>query len=316
MSLNIDADELQEIVALCDSDGMLLSWNKAAEEITGFRRDDVLGYHLDSIVAPASQGMLETIFSVERTGSILPGLPIRLQSSFGMEIPTELVSVPRYDQGKLAGWLLVFRDTTIQTQLQEQLDRLDILYRGLVEHSPAIIYVLDSAGRTIFINDTAERLLGYSKEELVGKELIDIVHPDDRQVAYWPLRERRRSQRATRNLQIRLMTKSGAPRQYDLDFIYVSLNSFGLGPQIPGGPLPQNRQGTQGIARDVTELVVLRDLARDVGHILPMCSVCRRIRLGDGANEEWLPLSEYVVRRTGMLFSHTFCPDHMPKERG
>ena len=72
-------------------------------------------------------------------------------------------------------------------------------------------------------------------------------------------------------------------------------------------------QGTQGIARDVTELVLLRDLARQVQHILPICSVCRRIRVAEGENEEWLPLADYVARKTGMLFSHTFCPDHQPK---
>ena len=316
MSLTIDADELQELVALCDEQGVLLFWNKAAEEVTGFRQEDVLGYHLDSIVAPGSQAELQAIFSIEKSGSMLPGIPIRLQTTFGMEIPTDLISVPRYESGKLSGWLLVFRDTTLKTQLQEQLDRLDVLYRGLVEHSPAIIYVLDVSGRTIFINDSVETLLGYKKEELLGKELIDIVHPDDRQVAYWPLRERRRSQRATRNLQIRLTTKAGAPRQYDLDFIYISLSAFGLGPQIPGGPsgaVPDNLQGTQGIARDVTELVMLREMARQVGHILPICSVCRRIRVTTPSTEEWLPLAEYVSRKTGILFSHTFCPDHMPK---
>jgi PAS domain S-box-containing protein len=309
--VNIDADELQEMVALCDEEGVLLFWNKAAEEITGFRQDDVAGYHLDSIIAPDSQKELQAIFSIGRAGSVLPGLPIRLQTNFGMEIPTELTTVPRYDRGKFTGWLLVFRDMTIKVQLQEQLDRMDTLYRGLVEHSPAIIYVLDAAGRTIFINDTVETLLGYSKEELLGKELVDIVHPEDRQIAYWPLRERRRSQRATRNLQIRLRTKAGAQRQYDLDFVYVSLSAFGLGPG-PGGPVPEGMSGTQGIARDVTELVLLRDLARQVQHILPICSVCRRIRVTEGENEEWLPLADYVARRTGMLFSHTFCPDHRP----
>ncbi len=314
--MNLDADELQEMVALCDEEGVLLFWNRAAEEVTGFRHDDVIGYHLDSIIAPSSLKDLQAIFSIEKAGSILPGLPIRLQTTFGMEISTELITTPRYDGGKLSGWLLVFRDTTIKVQLQDQLDRMDMLYRGLVEHSPAIIYVLDGAGKTIFINDTAESLLGYSKEELLGKELIQIVHPDDRQIAYWPLRERRRSQRATRNLQIRLITKAGAQRQYDLDFIYVSLSAFGIGPQIPGGPggaVPEGREGTQGIARDVTELVLLRDLARQVEHILPICSVCRRIRVVEGTHEEWLPMADYVARRTGMLFSHTFCPDHRPK---
>ena len=316
MGINLDADDLQEIVALCDEEGMILSWNKAAEQVTGFRADDVIGYHVDSIIAPASQAELQAIFTIEKTGSILPGISIGLQSSFGMEIPTELISVPQYSGEKLSGWLLIFRDTTLKVQLQQQLDRLDSLYRGLVEHSPAIIYVLDAQGRTLFINDTVESLLGYSKKELIGRELIEIVHPDDRQFAYWPLRERRRSLRATRNLQLRLKTRDGALRQYDLDFVYVSLDSFGIGPEVPAAqgenPRPGASEGTQGIARDVTEVVMLRELSRQVGLILPICSVCRRIRVTDGGKEEWLPLSDYIARKTGILFSHTYCPDHTP----
>lgn len=332
MGLNLDADDLQEIVAQCDEQGVILSWNKAAEQITGFRRDDVIGYHVDSIVAPSSQAELSAIFTIERTGSILPGISIALQSSFGMEIPTELVSVPQYAEGKLTGWLLIFRDTTLKVQLQQELDRMDALYRGLVEHSPSIIYVLDSKGRTLFINDTVETLLGYTKKELLGRELIEIVHPEDRQFAYWPLRERRRSLRATRNLQIRLVTKDGAPRQYDLDFIYVALDAFGIdtarrpapgsesdvqrapGARSEAGTEPgvSENSGTQGIARDVTEVVMLRDFSRQVGLILPLCSVCRKIRVTSGTKEEWLPLADYVSRRTGILFSHTYCPDHIP----
>ncbi len=310
----LEPDDLQEIVVACDRDGIILSWNRAGEEITGFLHDDVIGYHLDAVIAPESRQFLDQILTVERSGSLLPGLPVRLQTSFGWVVPAEVTSVPRRGAD---GWLLIFRDTTLKVQLQEHLDRLDVLYRGLVEDSPDIIYVLDERARVLFINDTVEKLLGYSKREIIGNDLIELVHPDDRQQAYWPLRERRHADRATRNLRLRFLTRAGRQRRYDLDFIYISLTAVGLGSNRlgaqprgePGGAL-----GTQGVARDVTDLVMLNEFSRQAELILPVCSICHRIRVTSGSTVEWLPLSDYLTRRTGVLFSHTYCPDHVPAQ--
>ncbi len=312
--LTLDGDDLQEVVALCDTDGIILAWNKAGQEITGFAGDEVIGYHVESIVAPGSREMLGQILSVGRAGTLLPGLPVRLRTSFGMEVPAEVTTTPRREGGAVTGWLLIFRDTTLKVQLGEQLDRLDVLYRGLVENSPDLIYVLDSSAKVLFINDTVETLLGYEKKDLVGKELITFVHPEDRDHAYWPLRERRRADRATRNIHLRLMTRDGAARRYDLDFVYVSLSAVGLGsPGSRARPGSADESlGTQGVARDVTELRVLQEFSRTAGLILPVCSVCRKIRVGTGANVEWIPLAEYVSRKTGTVYSHTFCPEHLP----
>jgi len=49
---------------------------------------------------------------------------------------------------------------------------METLYRSLVEYSPDIIYVLDQQARVVFINDTVEKLLGYEKKDLIGRELI------------------------------------------------------------------------------------------------------------------------------------------------
>lgn len=314
MDFKMEADDLQEVVVLCDQDGILLWWNRAGEEITGFSRDDVVGYHIDSIVAPGSRGELKDILGIQRTGTVLPGMSMRLQTSYGMEVPVEVTSVPQHEGDTLTGWLLIFRDTTLKVQLQEQLDRMDVLYRGLVENSSELIYVLDAAARVLFINDTVETLLGYAKKDLIGKDLIEIVHPDDRAMAFWPLRERRKAARATKDLQIRLLTKAGSHRRYDLEIVYISLNSVGLGAERrePGMPAVEERLGTQGVARDVTELVLLQDFSRQVGFILPICAVCGKIRVTTGTTEEWLPLSKYVERKTGMRFSHTYCPEHVP----
>jgi PAS domain S-box-containing protein len=311
--LQVQADDLLEIVALCDADGILLFWNKAGEEITGFPRDEVIGYHLDAIVAPGSLDTLNSVLGIQRTGSILPGVSMKLQTSFGMEVPVEVTTVPRMVAGVPSGWLLIFRDSTLKVQLQEHLDKMETLYRRLVECSPDIIYVLDAQAKLVFINDTVEALLGYEKKELLGKDLIDIVHPQDRERAYWPLKERRRDDRATRNLRLRFMTKAGAPRRYDLEFVYISLSSMGLGPRGHARPGHEEEGvGTQGVAHDVTELAVLQEFSGQVQLILPICSICRKIRLTEGKGDQWIPLGDYLARKTGILFSHTYCPDHLP----
>ena len=66
------------------------------------------------------------------------------------------------------------------------------------------------------------------------------------------------------------------------------------------------------MARDVTDLVMLNEFSRQAELILPVCSICHRIRVTSGSAVEWLPLSDYLTRKTGVLFSHTYCPDHVP----
>ena len=318
----VHTDELQEVVALCDPDGIILSWNRAGEEVTGFQRADLIGYHVDSVVTAGTRSVVDELFALRGRGSVLPGIPCRLQTTFGWEVPAEVTSVARRLTDGTTGYLLMFRDATLTHQLQEHLDRMDALYRGLVDGSPDVIYVLDASGKLLFINDTVESLLGFHKRDLIGRELIDVVHPEDRSRAYWPLRERRRADRATRNLRLRLLTRDGETRRYDLGFIYVSLDSIGLGRsgQGPGhlaaapaeqGPRDEHL-GTQGVARDVTELVLLQEFSRQAELILPVCSVCHKIRAGSGENARWLPLAEYVEQQTGVLYSHTYCPDHLP----
>ncbi len=313
MSFAINSDEVQEIIALCDADGILQDWNKAGKEITGFSSEDLVGYYLDSILSEESRKQLGEILSLRKKGTVLPGMPLRLLSNYGMEVPVEVTSIPRYRDKEFEGWLLVFRDSTIKVQLQEQLDKLDLLYRTLVENSPAIIYVLDSSGRLVFINDTVESLLGFPKSEILGKEITELVHPEDRDRAYWPLRERRRFPRATQNCEFRFITRAGGQRRFDLDYIYVSLNAIGLQSNADIRQSP-NALGTQGIARDITELVMCREFSRQVGVILPICSVCHKIRVSASGGEEWMSLDTFISSKTETRFSHTYCPEHKPRE--
>lgn len=61
--------------------------------------------------------------------------------------------------------------------------RAAVLRQAMLDRSPDLVFLLDADGRFIFINDAVERLLGYSKERLIGEHYSRIVLEDDLELA-------------------------------------------------------------------------------------------------------------------------------------
>jgi PAS domain S-box-containing protein len=57
------------------------------------------------------------------------------------------------------------------------------IFKTLVENSLDVITLIDEDGYTIFQSLSVEATLGYSPEELIGKNIFDLVHPDDVELA-------------------------------------------------------------------------------------------------------------------------------------
>lgn len=53
-------------------------------------------------------------------------------------------------------------------------------FRLLIENAPDMIHVIDNRGRLSFQSPSVEQILGYSAEEYLGRNVTDLVHPDDR----------------------------------------------------------------------------------------------------------------------------------------
>jgi two-component system CheB/CheR fusion protein len=64
-------------------------------------------------------------------------------------------------------------------------DKLEMLYRGILENALDCIITMGADGRVVEFNPAAERVFGFSREEAVGKELADLIIPP-------PLREQHR----------------------------------------------------------------------------------------------------------------------------
>ena len=70
-------------------------------------------------------------------------------------------------------------DVTDRRRNARDLAHSEARFRSLVQNSSDIICVLDRRGRTRYVSPSAERVLGYRPELLMGVSPLDFVHPDD-----------------------------------------------------------------------------------------------------------------------------------------
>ena len=139
--------------------------------------------------------------------------------------------------------------------MNARMQQSEQLHRFLVENSPDLIYTLDDTGRFMFINNRVESLLGYKREELIGRKYCTIVHDEDVEKAHYAFNERRVDNRATANLEVRLKCKNDHFRHFDSHYIVAMMNATGIygEKQVGSNTAAHCFMGTYGVARDITE---------------------------------------------------------------
>ncbi|MFO7982681.1 MAG: EAL domain-containing protein [Desulfuromonadales bacterium] len=139
-------------------------------------------------------------------------------------------------------------------KIHQELKNSEQRHRFIVNNSPDIIYMLDAQGCFSFINDRVRTLLGYNPEELIGSHYSCLVYQEDYNRAKYALAERRTGNRASRNVEFRMVPKDGnhAPRSFESRSVPIELSSMGVYVQNES----QDKRrfiGTYGVVRDITE---------------------------------------------------------------
>lgn len=137
-------------------------------------------------------------------------------------------------------------------EMEKRLKRSEQLHRYLVNSSADLIYTLDDAGRFTFVNDATTRMLGFSKQDLIGKHYSTLIHLEDLQRAENFFNERRTGKRSTRGMEVRLKRGNrDLPLGAAQPFIVTEFNAMGMYDTGEGG---QPRfVGTYGVVRDITD---------------------------------------------------------------
>lgn len=172
-------------VIATDLDGRITYLNAVAEQLTGWLGDHALGQPADRVfqVVRSDSGD-PAIHPVTRVRQIHETVELEnnilLVARHGEKRPIEDSAAPiRGDDGAMIGVVLVFRDITERRRAEMTRRHL----AAVVESSEDAIVSATTQGIVLSWNGGAERLYGYTAEEMIGQSVRPMVPPE--QLAGW-----------------------------------------------------------------------------------------------------------------------------------
>jgi PAS domain S-box-containing protein len=165
------------------ADFRLITFNKAAEDLTGWRRDEVLGLGLAEVLVPECdrQAVIEHTKTYLKSGD--PGKyagPMRLPvlRADGSQRMVEMTPVPMIIEGQVhfSGFL---RDLTELERTHDELLQTEARFRLLSQLAPVGIFQTDLDGICTFVNVRWCELTGMTMSQALGSAWSAGFHPDD-----------------------------------------------------------------------------------------------------------------------------------------
>jgi PAS domain S-box-containing protein len=163
-----------------DLNGTITSWNTGAEKILGYSAVEMVGNSIMRLIPADRQDEENQILGKIRRGESMQHFETVRQAKDGRLVTVSVTVSPIRDSaGKVVGASKVARDITAVKQVEEARRVSEARYRTLFEYAPDGIVIADSESRYVDGNTSICRMLGYTRDELIGLHASDIVTQEE-----------------------------------------------------------------------------------------------------------------------------------------
>ncbi len=172
-----------DAIFVTDADGVIRDANPRASELFGYTRDEFAGMSVEALVPDRFRGRhpshRENYNAHPRARQMGAALNLYGLRKDGAEFPVDIMLKPMQTASGMVTVSYV-RDATEQKAAIDSARRTDLQLRSIVESvRDYAIYLLDRDGNVMTWNSGAERIKGYSADEIVGKHFSRFFIQED-----------------------------------------------------------------------------------------------------------------------------------------
>lgn len=166
--LNTVIDSAHNAIISVDIEGNIRIFNKSAEKLLGYPREEVIGKPITDIIPESS------LLDVVQSGKTEPSIKIYHNDKTLVSNRTPIIL-----DGKIIGAVAIVQDVSELENILNELyyaKELNNELDAIIESSFDGIFVTDAEGRAIRINEAYSRITGIKQEEVLGKTMQELVN--------------------------------------------------------------------------------------------------------------------------------------------
>jgi PAS domain S-box-containing protein len=265
-------DHSAAIIYLKDQEGRYVLVNRRYEELFHARGDSVIGKTDQEIFPPALADAFrrndQVVLRERRTKEFEELAP----HDDGLHTYISL-KFPVFDaQNELIGICGISTDITERKQMEERLRLSEARLRTMTDTIAAAAFIFQGE-RLIDANPAAERITGYSKQELIGRDFWMVIHPEDREKVRSRGMARQKGEVLPPTYEVKILRKDGQIR-------WVSFTAGMI--EIEGNP------AVFGTAFDITDRKRIEDEKIELLHVEERVAAVSKMLLASGGKAEAL----------------------------
>ena len=161
-------------------DGIIQSWNAAAERLFGYTSEQAVGRHISLVIPPERISEEDRIMASLRAGERVDHFETERVRSDGRRVLVSLTISPIKDEnGHVVGASKIVRDVTRQRLAETDRQR----FATLIENSPDFIGICDLKGIPFYVNRAGLEMVGLnSLDDARRTRVKDVFFPDDQRM--------------------------------------------------------------------------------------------------------------------------------------